>query len=306
MSFWQFLQKIAQENGDRIGYLVDAPSRFSIDSLKKILAEQTLFATHPSIASVLASFSPAKTKVFLLWSIPRSARNRLLLRIILKGFTHIITNDSITAGELSTKLGLSESKVRFMPYGVDTKFFKNTEKQKSQFDFIVPGDAYRDENLVCQLLEKSNCSILRLTNNRSVANQYEALESRYPERLTLMYRVAHDRLPQSYSSAKFCLLPITKSTEPAGLTCLLESMACGIPCLTNAAKTSRDYLIHGKNGFVFDSLGDILQIYSEVVEREYLTLAKNCRSIAEKYYDWSVLESSWNYAIYNSGRRQCQ
>ena len=66
--------------------------------------------------------------------------------------------------------------------------------------------------------------------------------------------VAHDTLPEQYSSADLLILPSKFDT----FSCVvLEALSCGLPVVAYNTKGPKDILNHGENGFLADNEDDI-------------------------------------------------
>ena len=300
MSMWLVLESCAIGNGDSLRYL-DGPEN-ELQRLWDVQIHrenQTVFGMTFSVASALASFKRKSRKIFLAWSLPRTKMRQRMLQYLLWRFDVVLTNDTITSRQLTKQLDVPEEKVVFVPFGVDTDYFcPRSVAPEDRTDLIIPGDAFRDEETVESILANTELRILRLTNRAKIADRYYELEQAYPGRVGVALRVPHRELPNLYARARRCLIPITKSSEPAGLTCLLESMACGVSVLCNNKKTFEDYIVDSKNGFRYSTDEELLHLLETTDEQTVAEMSRNSRQLAVDSYCWKKLQATWCQKIY--------
>lgn len=299
ISLWCILEQIAKANCDSYSYLPRAPDKYRTAWAGAILSERrAVFAPGPSLASLAAAVAGARQKVFLHWSLPRSLHKRRALSVLLKGYDAVIANDSVTASELTTVLGVSRHKIHNIRYGVDTEFFRPLTDISKSIDIIVPGNAYRDEQFVHDLVRTTPFKVTRLTHSDAIAESYRQLQREFPDRFSVQCGIKHVDLAEVYQSARICVLPITKASEPAGLTCLLESLACGVPVYCNHRKTLNDYVLDRLNGGYFSTVADLSAQISALTPLRETSMSHNAREFSLEHCSWQNLMRRYNDVLY--------
>ncbi|MDE2184678.1 MAG: glycosyltransferase family 4 protein [Alphaproteobacteria bacterium] len=233
---------------------------------------------------------------YLCWSTPVAPVKKALFTFFVRRCRRIIVNDTITRQVLVEDYGVKPDKVCFIRLGVDTEFFRPLPGFSTR-KVIIPGSAFRDESIAETILRNTDYSIVRLANMEHIARHYEGLQSRYGNRVALYANVRHGELPRIYSGAVACVLHTCKASEPAGLTCVVESMACGLPVLTNNAKSGLDYIEAGKTGWVYGSSSDLVSILKESSLDELVGMRAKAREWAEKNISWDQLQTQYARAL---------
>lgn len=106
--------------------------------------------------------------------------------------------------------------------------------------------------------------------------------------------VAHDRLPEIYSSFDVFVFPSTES-ESLGLVGI-EAMACGVPVIGSDFAGPKCYIADGVNGYLFRK-GDAtdltlkLKKYLDSTPYEKESLSKGARCTAKNYDTHTVMSS---------------
>jgi len=138
--------------------------------------------------------------------------------------------------------GLRAEQLAWLPFGVDTEFFRPADGADAGDYVLVPGNHRRDEAAVMDAARSSaGPRIVRVTNAPWVRETYRrALGGDAPlaAGLTLERSVSAARLRELYQRARLVWLPLLASREPAGLTAALEAAACGRPLLVSRGPTS--------------------------------------------------------------------
>ena len=110
--------------------------------------------------------------------------------------------------------------------------------------------------------------------------------------------VAHDRLPEIYSSFDVFVFPSTES-ESLGLVGI-EAMACGVPVIGSDFAGPKCYIADGVNGYLFRK-GDTtdltltLKKYLDSTPEEKALLANGARRTAENYDTQAVMSALFRF-----------
>lgn len=257
------------------------------DVLCAAVRRKLIFTLEPSLVSYFAALIGGLR--YLCWSVPQSRIRYSLWLILVNLCRTIIVNDSITQKEVRRALIFGKGRVHNICYGVDTGFFGLCEKSDGYV--LVPGDAFRDDEYLEDLIGRTNYKFCRLTRRKDVFARWEYLKRKYPDRITLEYRVPHSRLPDVYKGASVTLLPIFKKNEPAGLTCLLQSLASGVPVVTDSEKTGYDYINEPSLGQITVSKVEMESAVKAFYHRGALNVEAFERARAR--YSWANLKNDW-------------
>lgn len=124
---------------------------------------------------------------------------------------------------------LANQHVRYFPWRIDIDWFKpDTLKPSVKQHYFIPGNAYRDDEFVKRLArEEYDVGLIRCGRSSHLKTIYE--DEVRDKRLSLAINPPHSEYLDLLHKSRCVLLPITECDEPAGLTALLEALACGIP-----------------------------------------------------------------------------
>ena len=272
------------ESGPR--YIMNGAAAY-FDVLYAAVRRELIFTLEPSLVSYFAATVGGLR--YLCWSVPQSRMRYLLWLIFVNLCRTIIVNDSITQKEVRRVLIFGKGRVHNISFGVDADFFGLREKSDGYV--LVPGDAFRDDEYLEDLIERTNYKFCRLTRREDVSARWEYLKRKYPDRIRLEYRIPHSRLPDVYKGASVTLLPISKKNEPAGLTCLLQSLASGVPVVTDSEKTGCDYINEFSLGQITESKLEMESAINTYYHSEALNVGAFERARAR--YSWTNLKNDW-------------
>lgn len=169
-----------------------------------------------------------------------------LLSSEVKLATHFICASSLTKKSLTFK-GISEDKIKVIPYGVDTsKFAFSQRKQAEVFKVIFIGSLNQRKGityLLDALAEMNNVELTIVT--RGIYD--ETLIQNYNFPIHVVIDVPHDKLKEELHKAHCFVLP--SILEGFGQV-ILEAMATGIPVIATENTAAIDIIENGVDGFV--------------------------------------------------------
>ncbi|WP_338733334.1 glycosyltransferase family 4 protein [Mangrovimonas cancribranchiae] len=136
------------------------------------------------------------------------------------------------------KTKLPNTKVRYIPHGVDTQFFKPNSNKKHPNKVLFVGQHLRDFNTF------NACVPLLAEKNKDIqihAVVNSGIEHRLKSHLNLHvhHGLSDEDLLAHYQTASVLLLPMLDSTA---CNSLLEAMACGVPIVTSRVGGNAEYL----------------------------------------------------------------
>ncbi len=175
-----------------------------------------------------------------------SREELILLSSEVKLATYFLCASSLTKKSLIFK-GISEDKIKVIPYGVDTsKFTFSERKQSDVFKVIFIGSLNQRKGityLLDALAEMSNVELTIVT--RGIYD--ESLIQNYNFPIHLVIDVSHEKLQDELHQANCFVLPSV--LEGFGQV-ILEAMATGIPVIATENTAAIDIIENGVDGFV--------------------------------------------------------
>jgi glycosyltransferase involved in cell wall biosynthesis len=296
---WCIREALGQDT--TLNYLEHAPHSFSpakwIDNLRTVgSARHLLFCVGPNLlvpASKCLGVLHGRL-VVLVWSLPQHNWVReKLVQSQLSAADRLVVNDTGTGRQLGERWPDLAEKVTFVPYPVDSRFF--VPGQDSRQDYVlVPGDMDRDNEFVCNLAEELSCPVVRVTREPRVRQFYER-RGYDRKRLTVLFRVSFHELRTLYQQARAVVLPVMNHRHPAGLTSLLEAMACGCACLVASGKTTTDYVQDGKSAIFLSGTRQEMvgQVLAALDSGRLNELGAEARRRVEELFSVDVLVPQW-------------
>jgi glycosyltransferase involved in cell wall biosynthesis len=113
-------------------------------------------------------------------------------------------------------------------------------------------------------------------NAKDYFDQY--IKPELNDRILYLGRMDQDQLPRYYQKAKAVLTPV-QWEEPFGLT-TIEAMACGAPVISLRRGAAPEIIVHGKTGFIVDSLAEMV----EAVDKVGQIKRSDCRNHVAKQF----------------------
>lgn len=200
------------------------------------------------------------------------------LKIAASHINRIITWSSVQYTHAVNALGIPPSRVKFLPYCVDQKFFRpmNTETDmicsvgEEMRDYGTLIEAMRGLDIRCHIV----AGTIRIIGNYRSEWKPMSTFGTLPENVTAG-RASYDELRALYARSKFVVLPLFPSETSSGLTVLLEAMAMGKAVICSRSDAQVDVIQEGKTG-LFVPQGDAKAL------REAITYLWNNPAVAEE------------------------
>lgn len=216
----------------------------------------------------------------------------------------IISVSTYTARSIIKEYGIPADKLEVIPNGVDINRFNpnvNGYKMRKKWNIhsepIVLFVGRLDYNKGVRYLIEAFSKIIKdicdaklvivgqgptINNIKYLINKYNLEKS-----VKLVGRVSDEELPKAYNASNIIVLP--SLMEGFGIS-LLESMACGKPCIATRAGGVEDVILNGKTGFIvtpadsdslYQAINDLL-IDDDLVQE----FGRNCRKRVDEYFTW--------------------
>lgn len=198
--------------------------------------------------------------------------------------------------------------VIFVPVTVDHRFWapqKSEEKCLSLHGLhldnyiLTVGGNDRDEEFGIILSEQLNKLYVRATNDPETAQVATEKIDQYGagERAKVLFNVTDRELRYLYQRAYCVCLPVITRTNPAGLSVLVEAMACGALIIA-PNDLAEGYLVDGQNGIVYSDSdsSDMAARIKKVKAHDDSSLRQKARQFAVQSLDSSrVADEVANY-----------
>ncbi len=186
-----------------------------------------------------------------------------LLGAILKQASFVTYNARTENELLTSKLGLDPACIEYLPWGVDSDFYKpdkNTNSPESKKLVVSVGNASRDYVTLAKALNSLNEAI-ECTIVVGGSLKFRARERRYGldsvceiHRRTRVVPSCHPQhLRALYARASAVVVPVYPSASASGVTSLLEAMAMEKTCIAADSPGLSDYVENERNALLYES-----------------------------------------------------
>lgn len=193
----------------------------------------------------------------------------------------VITVPSTFAFRSFVDSGVSELKMRLVPYGVDLNaFYSCTPRSKGEFRVLFVGGVTVRKGIhyLLEAFEQVQSGNKHLTLVGSISPEMDTIvaSARDCEHITVAGHMRQDRLKEIMSASDVLVLP---SVEDGFGLVLAQAMACGCPVIASENTGAQDLFEDGKEGFIVpsydaDAIADRLQRLADDFElRERMSLA---------------------------------
>ena len=186
----------------------------------------------------------------------KSLFDKIWAQIIRMNVDNIICVSSIQIDLFSKALRISRKKVSYIPVGIDTDFFSDVHSESENNIILCIGDADRDDVTLVSAIKNLPVKLIRVSDRMEIIENFKRLLhysqfSDLKNRFLFLSAINDNQLRKLYSEAKIVVVVISKdSSQPAGLTALLEAMAMGKPVIITEGFATNDYVLNGKTGII--------------------------------------------------------
>lgn len=304
--FYKLLDKIINKYFDIPMYL---NSFLSIRNLRTLLQSQLIIFVNESTAFSFLPyliyqriFKKQQTLVFIMGLFSKRINypfflkiHKLLINLLIKSVDNLVF---LGKGEFTfaTQNYKSSNKFNFLPFSVDTNFWKNTNTYSSNNEEIlfIGNDGNRNTQILSRIPSKLPqyqfkylTSIKELTsvNERNL----EILKGKWSENT-----YSDTEIKDFYQNAKLVILPLKNTYQPSGQSVALQAMSLGIPVVISQTKGfwDPDIFNHNENIIFIEEnsetawVNSIQAIYNndELLQK----LSKNAFNTITKHYNLDV------------------
>ncbi|WP_373838612.1 glycosyltransferase family 4 protein [Methanospirillum sp.] len=154
----------------------------------------------------------------------------------------------------------------FVPFVIDKKNVANMKKKRSScYIKIIIVAEFQERKKILEFLEIfkvliQNGKMVHLTiignakkvnNLRYLSKVLSYIEGNFMnDEVTIKTDLTHHEVFNEYLLNDIFILPSVR--EPASYS-VLEAMSCGLPVICSSSNGIKNYIVHGKNGYIFDA-----------------------------------------------------
>jgi polysaccharide biosynthesis protein PslH len=142
-------------------------------------------------------------------------------------------------------LGIPRTRIRLLPYYVDTEFWRPLPLAEENL-VVAPGLEHRDHRTLVSACADLPIHLYVAAHSAHSARARVAMPETWPANVQ-QGRLDSMSLREMYSRSKVVAVPLLPADFPAGVTTVLEAMACGRALVVSATEGRPDVLRHGEN-----------------------------------------------------------
>lgn len=238
-----------------------------------------------------------------------------ILKFLLHWSSNIITISNATF-EACLNIGLSESRLGIIPFGVDTSFYKPLNVTKDEEIFQILAVGYLIERKGFMYLISSIKEILKEHENirlkivgsgpqeQQIKNHITELD--LEKHAEIIGNISDDELLKMYNSSDIFVLPSIidsqGNTEGLGVV-LLEAMACGLPVIGSNIGGIPDIIHEGETGLLVPQkdISGLSKSIIKLIENPNLreNLANGGYKMVKDNFSWETIAKDYIYRYKN-------
>lgn len=196
-------------------------------------------------------------------------------------------------------LNNSNEKFHFIPFGIDTDFWKvssNEVIETKEYVLFVGNDGNRDYDLLIELISYfKNIKFKVVSNNLKLINfqsdNLEVLTGSWSD-----YDITDKDLQNIYKNSKAVILPLRDSFQPSGQSVSLQAMCVGTPVAITKTKGfwENEKFFHDKNIFFIE--GNKLESWEKFFEE---TISNNELLKRVSFESFNTVNEYYNMESFN-------
>ncbi len=286
----------------------------SFENYKKIKNADTIVSTNDRLAiSILPMVwlcrisSKVKLNVIVM-GLFSNKKSSFILKIINKFLIFLILNSVnkfifLGIGEYSdakSNYKKYENKFFFLPFCVDSKFWKNPENNYPNNNSIlfIGNDGNREFDIVVNIAKK----LPSINFNFVTSFKYE--NYKFPKNINLVsanwndYLLTDKEIRDYYINSKLTILPLKNTLQPSGQSVTLQSMSVGTPVLITKTKGFWDNSKFKDNNNIFfmdnNNLDNWIEKILSIYENDDLlkTVSQNSIKTINENYDINLFNNN--------------
>jgi glycosyltransferase involved in cell wall biosynthesis len=219
--------------------------------------------------------------------------------------TRVLVGDCLAVKEKAVSLGYPDERIVLFPWGVDLQHFQPSAEDEFrqrlgwQKEFVILSLRTWEPLYGVDLLVRAFCRAARQEPRLRLALLGEGsqagvirqmiLRNQLDDRVHFGGQVRNDQLPRYYHAAD---LYVSASHSDGSSVSLMEALACGKPALVSDIPGNREWIIPGKQGWLFpdgDEAALAEGMLQAVRQRSKLKeMGAAARRLAEERADWKI------------------
>lgn len=216
----------------------------------------------------------------------------------MKGFENLYSITAFMSQYNKYKHGLLSQK-RILHLGTDIATFLNEEKTVQTLDSIIliGNDLIRkgiyDYLELANLFTQVKFHIVGTGNGKIDIN--DEVKKRQLENIVYHGGLSHDKLVKLLKEINLHILPSHSEGFPK---VILETAAAGVPSLVYSDYGASEWMRHGENGFVVDTLDKMKESIQMLIDNPQALQQTSKNAIAmAKQFDWKIIIKEWETVI---------
>ncbi|HEV2034872.1 MAG TPA: glycosyltransferase family 4 protein [Candidatus Dormibacteraeota bacterium] len=235
---------------------------------------------------------PAKAHLVLGHHITTRAKRRVfkLLRPQ-RGISRILLHSQRQVDMVESELGISRSKLAFVPYFADAAFWA-PQHVAEDAKVVTAGREHRDYATLAAACDGMPERIVVAAGSFHSPRAPWRPPSHWPRNFELVPTLDRARLRELYARAMVVVVPVLPTDFQAGVTTLLEAMAMGKAVVVSATEGQRDVVEDGVTGVLVPPADPpalraaIRRLLDD--DRERARLGRNARRAVEMHFSLDV------------------
>lgn len=209
---------------------------------------------------------------------------KMVMRLIAPSIDMFVSGGSIAeCKKLSAYLHIKENKFIFIPFGIDTNFFKPQKLSQSKEILIIGADPSRDWELYKIVIEKLQKEKFRIITYKGL------VKLAMPQNTIFEYGVDYVTLRKRINQSKLVLVLSKMNYHFAGQSTAMRCMSCAKPVIFTKTPGVEEYAFEsGKNCELVSphNSNDVISAIRKLNRSEAYRakIGKNAREIIKKMY----------------------
>ena len=270
-----------------------------------ILTNQRVgFSTLPLLL-ILKTLKRIRVNVFIMGLFDKKTNYKIkdFFRSIFLGILILFTNKLIflSKGEYeyaSKKLPLWKKKFIFIPFSIDTAFWKFVEKNNKDKEILFIGnDGQRDYKFVLELAKYLDNLNFTFVTNKIIAEDISSKNVKLIQGFWGNDNFSDQFIHNLYTSASVTIIPIKESLQPSGQSVALQSMSSGTPVIitkTEGFWAPNDFNDNGN--ILFTTSNELSEwenkIYSIINDKKFSkTIVNNAKNTINNRYTLDIFDT---------------
>ncbi len=220
--------------------------------------------------------------------------NRFLYRlskVLLNSIDTVVSLSHVQQDQLREKHGIDQSKLLYIPLGVDVDFYGAKFDNRKDYILSVGRDNGRDYKTIVDVARQMpNQNFQLVLSKRNLEGIIDI-----PSNVKVFFDLSSQELREKYNEARMMLLITHKDeysdgSDCSGQTVLLDSFACGLPVIVTNKAYLRDYGVPGTH-FLMVEPYDVTGIIDAIANMQMSgnMLVHNARTKAEQEFSTKLM-----------------